>query len=804
MSKEKNEKLQFTDRTKKYLNIALWVGSFLPVLVLFYLVVSQDEEIMPSVEVLENPPELLASVVLADDGKTELGRYWSVNRTPVKYRDISPYVLDALIATEDERFIEHSGIDYIGIARALKGMGSDGGASTISQQLAKLLFTLQERERVAQLQAEGKEDTKKEGKWQRRINEKVRENIIAVRLEKRYTKEEIITMYLNQFDFLYNAVGIENAAKVYFNKKPSELSKSEAAMLVGMCKNPGLYNPHKYQTRLPGPDREADSLRAINRRNTVLGQWLKNSKSKNKALKTYITQAEYDSLSKLPIPTDYQTVDHKEGIAPHFRESLRKDLKALFSERKEDGTLKYKKKDGTAYDIYKDGLRIYTTLNVTLQEYAEIAVRKHLKEDLQPAFSKNNASTKRYPFADTYNGDKITDETIANILKRSRKSSERYYQMEQSGASEKEILAAFNKPAPMKVFSWDGDKDTIMTPNDSIRYYKNLIRAGLVSIEPRTGFVRAWVGGADFNHFAYDQVAQGSRQVGSTIKPFVYSTAMAMGVVKPCTDFPVASYCVDPCYEGGRRWCPAGTASGTVASGLAMSSNPTTVAVMSKMGACSGPQTIAKMMAAMDIDIPESLISPSMCLGTPDISLLKMTGAQAMIVNEGMFIRPMTVLRIEDRNGNVIYSAEPYMREVLNPSIAFETLKMMKGVVQFGTSTSLKWSPKWGGITAPTAGKAGTTQGNSDGWFMGLTPDLVTGVWAGGEDKQVRFRSMTWGQGARMALPIYGYYMQQVYKDKDLKISVSDFEQPIGYDPELFNCEGDSNADPNQSNPFGI
>ena len=804
MSKEKNQKLQFTDRTKKYLNIALWVGSFLPVLILFYLVVSQDEELMPSVEVLENPPELLASVVLADDGKTELGRYWSVNRTPVKYRDISPYVLDALIATEDERFMEHSGIDYIGIARALKGMGSDGGASTISQQLAKLLFTLQERERVDQLLAEGKEDTKKEGKWQRRINEKVRENIIAVRLEKRYTKEEIITMYLNQFDFLYNAVGIENAAKVYFNKKPSELSKNEAAMLVGMCKNPGLYNPHKYQTRLPGADRTADSTRAIMRRNTVLGQWLKNSNAKNEALSTYITQAEYDSLSKLPIPTDYQTVDHKEGIAPHFRESLRKDLKALLSEKKEDGTLKYKKKDGTAYNIYKDGLRIYTTLNVTLQEYAEIAVRKHLKEDLQPAFSKNNESTKRYPFTETYNGVKVSDETIAGIMRRSRKNSERYYQMEMAGASEKEISASFEKRVAMRVFSWDGDKDTIMTPNDSIRYYKNLIRAGLVSIEPATGFVRAWVGGADFNHFAYDQVAQGSRQVGSTIKPFVYSTAMAMGVVKPCTEFPVASYCVDPCYEGGRRWCPAGTASGTVANGLAMSSNPTTVAVMSKMGACSGPQTIAKMMASMDIDIPESLISPSMCLGTPDISLLKITGAQAMIVNEGMFIRPMTVLRIEDRNGNVIYSAEPYMREVLNPSIAFETLKMMKGVVQFGTSTSLKWSPKWGGITAPTAGKTGTTQGNSDGWFMGLTPDLVTGVWAGGEDKQVRFRSMTWGQGARMALPIYGYYMQQVYKDKDLKISIADFQQPIGYDPELFDCSGDNGSGPDNSNPFGI
>ncbi len=808
MSKEKKERIQFTPRVRKILTVLLWLGAFSPVLFLIYKIYSQDEERMPSVEVLENPPELLASIVLADDGKTELGRYWSVNRTPCKYKDISPYVIDALIATEDERYMEHSGIDFKGLARAIKGMGRDGGASTITQQLAKLLFTLQERSRQAQLRAEGKEDTNQETGIQRRLNEKIRENIIAVRLEERYTKEEIITMYLNQFDFLHNAVGIANASRVYFNKKPSELSKLEAAMLVGMCKNPSLYNPYTYQTRLPGDRRDKDSTRMINRRNTVLNQWLKNSLKGNEALSTTITQAEYDSLKVLPMLTDYQVVDHKEGIAPHFRESLRKDLKELFAQKNEDGSLKYKKKDGTPYNIYKDGLRIYTTINVDLQDYAEKAVRKHLKKDLQPAFSKNNASVKRFPFSDTYDGRKVSDETIENIMQRSRKTSARYYDMSKSGKTDKEIFASFETEVPMRVFSWDGEIDTIMTPNDSIRYYKNLIRAGLVSIEPSTGFVKAWVGGADFNHFAYDQVSQGSRQVGSTMKPFVYATAISMGVVKPCTVIEPISYCVDPCYEGGQRWCPAGKLkkATTVAGCLAASNNPGTVAVMSKMGACSGPQSIAKNLARMDIDLPENLISPSMCLGTPDISLLKMTGAQAMFVNNGMFIRPMTIMRIEDRNGNVIYSADPYVQEVMNPNIAYETLKMMKGVVEAGTSTSLRGSyHPWGGITHPTAGKTGTTQGNSDGWFMGLTPDLVTGVWAGGEDKQVRFRSMTWGQGARMALPIYGYYMQQVYKDKNLKISTADFEQPIGYDPELFSCEGDNSAVPTDGgNPFGI
>jgi penicillin-binding protein 1A len=820
-NKEKKERTVFNTKTRRILTVLFWIGAFMPVFVIMYFMMGQDDEDMPSIEMLENPPELLASVVLADDGETELGRYWRVNRTTVRYNDISRYVIDALIATEDERFMEHSGIDFIALARAAKGMGSDGGASTISQQLAKLLFTLQDRERQAELLAEGKTLEVKSG-FMARIDEKAKENIIAVRLEERYTKEEIVTMYLNQFDFLYNAVGIENAAKVYFNKKPIDLTKSEAAILVGMVKNPGLYNPYTYQiknyrvsltpengnpasvtTSEINKQRAADSTRAIDRRNTVLQQWLKNSNSKNAALKNYITQAEYDSLKLLPIDIVYQVVDHRQGIAPHYRESLRRELKELFSAKKEDGSLKIAKKDGSKYDIYADGLKIYTSINVTMQDYAEKAVAKHLKEDLQPAFSKNNSTTKHFPFADSYDGHKITEDDVNAIMKRARKTSERYISMAAKGRSEKDILRTFEIPTPMRVFSWNGDIDTVMTPNDSIRYHKNFIRAGMVTIEPSTGFIKAWVGGADFNHFAFDHVKQGKRQVGSTMKPFVYSTAMSMGVVKPCTSFPKMSYCVDPCDPSGRRWCPAGTAAGTVESGLAASSNPTTVAVMSKMGACSGPQTIAKILKRMNIDIPESLITPAICLGTPDMSLYEMVGAQAMFVNDGIFIQPQTIVRIEDRNGNVIYSADPYTREVMNKNYASETIRMMKGVVTHGTSTSLKWSPKWGGINYPTAGKTGTTQGNSDGWFIGATPDLVTAVWAGGEDMQVRFRSMTWGQGARMALPIYGYYMQQIYKDKTLNISKEDFERPIGFDPELFSCEGDSDLG-DDGNPFGI
>ena len=829
MKKEKKEKVSFSQRTTKVLTILMWVGAFSPVLAIVILLAKQPDDEMPSIEMLENPPELLASVILADDGKTELGRYWSVNRTSVEYKNISPYVIDALIATEDERFHDHSGVDFKALARAVTGMGSSGGGSTITQQLAKLLFTLEERNRKAELKAQGKtisEPSGKMGRLMKRVDEKAKENIIAVRLEERYTKEEIITMYLNQFDFLYNAVGIENAAKVYFNKKPIDLTKNEAAMLVGMCNNPSLYNPYTHKNKdyrntvaarnnIPVAQvtaaqmqelKTADSLRAIERRNLVLYQWRKNSRSDNPSLKNKLSDAEYDSLINVPINVDYQVVDHKEGLAPHFRESLRSEITELFEEKNEKGELKYKKENGDPYNVYRDGLKIYTTLNVQLQEYAEKAVEKHLKEDLQPEFDKNNKGLKNFPFT-----NRISDEVAETLMNSGRKNSDRYRMLKAEGLSEKEIKENFNLAVPMTIFHWKGDIDTIMTPNDSIRYYKSVLRAGLISIEPATGFVRAWVGGTDFKHFAYDHVRQGRRQVGSTIKPFVYSTAIAMGVVKPCTKFEAGtSFCVDVFGASGNltnRWCPRGDIpkNANVANGLAISSNPVTVAVMSKMGGYSGPKTISKLLKDLDIDLrPEDEV-PSMCLGVMDLSLFQMVGAQAMFVNQGIFVRPTTILRIEDRNGNVIYSANPHSKEVLNSGVAYTTLNMMKGAVQFGTATSLRGTWRsWGGINHPTAAKTGTTQNNSDGWFMGLTPDLATGIWVGAEDRAVRFKSMNWGQGARMALPIYGYYMQDVYKDKKLKISTSDFEVPIGYDPTLYECENGQTIPPGFDPNLGI
>lgn len=815
--KENKEKLQFNKRTSKILFIVLWCFALSPVLGITFLFISQPSDELPSIEMLENPPELLASVIYADDSETELGRYWKVNRTSVPYKEISPYVIDALIATEDERFKEHAGIDFRALGRSLTSMGQAGGASTISQQLAKLLFTLQERERIAELQAQGKEIPEGPTGIRKRLYEKVKENIIAVKLEKRYTKEEIITMYLNQFDFLHNAVGIENAAKVYFNKKPIDLTKAEAAMLVGMCKNPSQINPYTYQiknyrvkiaadkgiaaelvsTAEIQELKSKDSLVAINRRNTVLKQWLKNSNENNESLKNKITEAEYDSLKNQPVLTDFQVVDHKLGMAPYFRESLRGEITELFKQKNKDGSYKYAKKDGSPYDIYSDGLKIYTTINVSLQQYAEEAVALHLKSDLQPEFTRNNKSVKRFPFAD-YG---VSDERVESLMNSGRKNSERYRTLKQQGLREKEILKTFDVLTPMRVFSWDGEIDTIMTPNDSIRFYKNILRAGLISIEPATGFVKAWVGGIDFNHFAYDQVRLGKRQVGSTIKPFVYSTAIAMGVVKPCTRFTEgSSFCVDVYGANGEianRWCPRGNIPGnaSVASGLAVSSNPVTVAVMSKMGGYSGPKTISKLLKDVDINLrPEDEV-PSMCLGIMDLSLFEIVGGQSMFVNQGIYTRPSTIMRIEDRNGNVIYSADPHTKEVMNANVAYTTLKMMQGVITSGTSTSLRWHPKWGGLDYPIAGKTGTTQNNSDGWFMGLTPDLVTGVWVGAEDRDIRFRSMAWGQGARMALPIFGYYMKKAYADSKLKLSKEDFEVPIGYDPEQFSCDGDTPED---------
>jgi penicillin-binding protein 1A len=822
MSKMKETKVTFSDNGRKKMTYIFWSFAMLPFVIVTSLLLFQSEEDLPPVEMLNHPPELLASVVYAEDGETELGRYWKVNRTSVEYKEISPYLTDALISTEDERFHEHSGVDFKAIGRAIVNVGGAGGASTITQQLAKLLFTLQQREREELARASGENisgtSSGKVGRLFKRINEKARENIIAIRLESRFTKEEIITMYLNQFDFLYNAVGIKSAAKVYFNKRPKDLNKQEAAMLIGMCKNPSLFNPYtpkikNYRRNIAiekGIDpaevaeeeiaekRSLDSLRAVNRRNQVLIQWLKNSNSNNEALRNKLTKEEFEDLKNKPLIIDYQVVDHKQGMAPYFRESVRKELTSLFLEKNPDGSWKYQRQDGTPYDIYRDGLKIYTTIDANLQKHAEEAVERHLRENLQPAFDDNNRRVRNYPFSND-----ISNDEAESIMRSARLNSPRYATLINAGYSEADIKTNFNSPTAMRIFSWKGEIDTTMTPNDSIRYYKAFLHAGLISIEPQTGFVKAWVGGANFSHFAFDHVKQGKRQVGSTIKPFVYSTAMAMGVVKPCTQFANTSYCVDLQDAEGNidgRWCPknaGGSDAGvvTASTGLAQSMNNITVAVMAKMGGYAGPKTISKLLKMMDINLSPEQEVPSMCLGIMDLSLFELVGAQCIFVNNGIFNRPTTILRIEDRNGNVIYNAKPYSKEVLNENVAFETLQIMKKVITQGTGGSLRGGQSWGNVLAPTAGKTGTTQSNSDGWFVGLTPELVTGVWVGAEDRSVRFRSMNWGQGARMALPIYGYYMQKVYKDPIVALSTKDFDQPMNYDPNQFSCSGEVSLD---------
>jgi len=819
------EKKNITKLERRILFAFYWVFALIPLLVICSLYLLQSEDDLPPVSMLDNPPELLASNIFANNASGNsvvIGKFWQVNRSSVPFSEISPNVIDALISTEDERFLDHSGIDFRALLRSISSIGKSGGASTIPQQLAKLLFTIQKRTNDTNIEKTGA--SKFLGKFGR-INEKAQEHIIATRLEKRYTKKEIITMYLNQFDYLYNAVGIENAAKVYFNKPAAELSITEAATLIGMCKNPSLYNPYSYQARnyarriayknkvgvesitksQVNAARAKDSIRAVKRRNQVLFQWLRNSKSDNPALTNKLTKSIYDSLKKTPIIIDYTTVDHKEGLAPYFRESLRKEVSNLLESKNNKGKYLFAKKDGTPYNIYRDGLRIYTTLNTDLQEKAEAAVIKHLSgvdplnktadkvPSLQEKFDKNNRNLTRFPFSNT-----LSKSTVKSILKRAQRQSARSKAMTTAGYSSAEIDFTFNQPTGMKVFSWNGEIDTVMTPMDSIRYYKSFLHTGLISIDPKTGFVKAWVGGANFKHFSYDHARQGKRQVGSTIKPFVYATALSMKVVNPCTEFSEEEHCVDIVDEKNaliKQYCPEGDAAETVSLGIAKSSNPTTAGVMGRMGRFNsflqtgGPFQIDKLLRKMNIFLrPEDLV-PAMCLGSMDLSLYELVSAQCVFVNEGVYNTPTTIERIEDRYGKVIYEAEQEQKKVLSPTVAHEILKMMLGVVQGGTGSSLRgtWKP-WGGVTAQTAGKTGTTQNNSDGWFMGLTPDLVTGIWVGAEDRSVRFKTMQWGQGARMALPIYGYYMQKVYADPKINLTKKDFTAPKKYNPEEFKC----------------
>jgi len=771
----------------------IWWGVVLsPVMGLFFMLLLASFSDLPGTEDLENPRSDLATAVLFSDG-TQMGQYYRENRIPVDYARISPNVVNALIATEDERFREHSGVDLRGTLRAAVFLGKKGGASTLTQQLAKMLFTERSPNVI------------------KRTFQKFQEWIISARLERQYTKDEIIAMYLNRFDWINQAVGIHSAARVYFNTTPDSLRIEEAALLVGMCKNPALFNPMRR------PDT------TLHRRMVVLDQMRKNG---------FVNDQEYDSLKALPIGIRFQRVDHTEGPAPYFREVLRGKLQALLAERNEDGELRFAKADGTPYDIYTDGLKVYTTIDRRMQVYGEWGLREHLASELQPDFFKDLGKKKNRPF-----DFRVSQEEIDGILNTAMKRSVRYKVLtgKQCGNCERparyieqvmhegrkhyhcrpdlggcdgywpvvkeaDIPKVFDTPVKMRVFSWRGEIDTVMSPMDSIRYYKSFLQSGLLSLDPHTGFVKAWVGGIDFKHFQYDHVDQARRQVGSTFKPFVYATALREGM-DPCREVPNQKVCFDM-PPGQPDWCPENSDAVyggmvTLEYALANSMNTVTAWLMKQYG----PQAVTVLARHMGVKSPLDAV-PSLCLGVADLTLMEMTGAFASFANQGVYIEPILFTRIEDKNGNTIYDVTPKTYEALDEQTAYKMLKILKGVTDgaynpstgkvVGTGLRLRTSwgnrQKYANIKFPTAGKTGTTQNNSDGWFIGITPDLVTGVWTGADDRSVRFASTDKGQGANMALPIYGYFMNRVYGDPTIDISTGDFEVPQGFDPTTIDC----------------
>ena len=715
---------------------------------------------MPPVEDLENPNYKFATEIFSEDGKV-LGTYSysKENRVFVGYNDLSPHIINALIATEDVRFAEHSGIDAIALFRAVVKRGilmqkNAGGGSTISQQLSKQLYSPSADNIVE------------------RLFQKPIEWVIAVKLERYYTKEEILTMYLNKFDFLNNAVGIKTAAYTYFGCEPKDLKIEEAATLVGMCKNPSLYNPVRYNERSRG------------RRNVVLDQMRKAG---------YITVEERDSLQALPLKLSYHRVDHNEGLATYFREYLRGVLNAKKPDKSDyrgwqmqkyyEDSLDWEtnplfgwcekntKKDGSKYNLYTDGLKIYTTIDSRMQKYAEDAVTEHLKE-LQGYFFKEKKGAKKAPY--TF---RLTQEQVDEILDRAMRLSDRYRIMKRAGASEAEIRKAFDTPEQMSVFSWSGKKDTVMTPMDSIRYYKFFLRAGFMSMDPRTGHVKAYVGGIDYNDFQYDMVNGGRRQIGSTIKPYLYSLAMIEGI-SPCDEMlHVQQRLTD---ENGRLWEPRNSNKKRIGEmvsvqwGLQNSDNWVTAWLMSQLS----PYTFVRLLHSFGL---KNEMDPvvSICLGTPDVSVGEMVSGYTTFANKGIRVEPLYVTRIEDPYGNTIANFNSQMSEVLTEDASYKMLHMLKNVIDGGTGGRIRARY---GIKAPMGGKTGTTQNNSDGWFMGFTPSLVSGVWVGGEDRSIHFDRMSEGQGASMALPIYGLYMQKVYADKTLGYSQEeDFDIPEQY-----------------------
>lgn len=731
---------------------------------------------MPPVEDLENPNYKFATEVFSEDGKV-LGTYSysKENRVFVGYNDLSPNIINALIATEDVRFAEHSGIDAYALTRAVVKRGilmqkNAGGGSTITQQLSKQLYS-------------PSADNVMERLFQKPI-----EWVIAVKLERYYTKEEILTMYLNKFDFLNNAVGIKTAAFTYFGCEPKDLKIEEAATLVGMCKNPSLYNPVRYNERSRG------------RRNVVLDQMRKAG---------YITEAERDSLQALPLKLKYNRVDHKEGLATYFREYLRGVLTAKKPDKAnyrgwqmqkyyedsldwENNPLfgwceKNTKKDGTKYNLYTDGLKIYTTLDSRMQQYAEDAVTEHLKE-LQGYFFKEKKGAKKAPY--TF---RLTQEQVDEILGRAMRLSDRYRIMKKAGATEAEIKKAFDTPEEMSVFSWEGEKDTIMTPMDSIRYYKFFLRAGFMSMDPRSGHVKAYVGGPNYHYFQYDMAMVGHRQVGSTIKPFLYTLAMENGF-SPCDEVRHVEYTLID--ENGKPWTPRNANKKligdmvTVKWGLANSDNWITAYLMSKLN----PYNLKRLIHTFGVRNRDIVPSVSLCLGPCEISVGEMVSAYTAFPNKGIRVAPLFVTRIEDNDGNVLVTFAPEMQEVISVSSAYKMLVMLRAVVNEGTGGRVRRL----GVKADMGGKTGTTNYNADGWFMGFTPSLVSGCWVGGEDRDIHFDTMLHGQGASMALPIWTKYMVKVLGDKSLGYDENEtFQLPEGYDPckDDVNLEGDTHIE---------
>lgn len=714
---------------------------------------------MPDIADLQNPISRYASQVYSVDGKI-LGTYNinRENRVHVDFDGLSPYLVQALIATEDERFYDHSGIDFIALTRAvvkrgILGQKSAGGGSTITQQLAKQLYSATAKSTLE------------------RVMQKPIEWVIAVKLERFYTKEEIITMYLNYFDFLHNAVGIKTASDVYFKKNPKELTLIEAATLIGLCKNPSYYNPVRYPER------------CIERRNVVLGQMVKAG---------YITNAQYQEASNEQLALDFHRIDHKDGIATYFRDFLRRYMMAekpeldnypswnrvqynIDSIAWETDPLygwcnKNFKKNGEHYNVYTDGLKIFTTIDSRMQRYAEEAVLKHVGHYLQPAFSKENRTKPNAPFTNA-----LTASEVKNILNRSIRQSERYRAMKEQGSTEEEIQKAFRTPVEMSVFTYHGSVDTTMTPLDSIRYIKSFLRAGFVSMDPKNGAVKAYVGGVDFTHFAYDMATQGRRQVGSTLKPFLYALCMSNGM-SPCDVAPN----VQQTYG---NWTPRNGSRArygqmvTLKWGLAQSNNWISAYLMSRLN----PQDLLRILGDFGINTYGIYPSMALCLGPNEVSVAEMVSAYTTFANNGIHCYPMFVTKIEDNEGNVVATFQPRMNEVISEESAYKMIEMLRAVMNGGTGSRMRYRYN---ITCDMGGKTGTTNRNSDAWFMGFTPSLVSGCWVGGEDRDIHFDSTSMGQGANMALPVWAYYMQKVFADRSLGYSPDEkFDIPEGFNP---------------------